>query len=167
MRKFNKLDTSIDVEFTKNLVLPPIFTALLCVKLFDSSIEDIYTRCCMNLVKDPANFPAPQFVDLGLSTNDVLDKGASIWNPYTRVGRPTYAAHWSTLGHIFGKTTAVGNYVIAKSDYNYKTDFDTWRENQEFESQKNARNLPPLDLNPVGAKKSDPKTLTMDSSNYK
>ena len=37
-----------------------------------------------------------------------------------------------------------------KSDYNNKTDFENWRENQEFEIQKNARSQPPLDSTPVG-----------------
>ena len=52
---------------------------------------------------------------------------------------PEDTAHWSALNHIFGKTTAAGDDVSEKSDYNYKTDFETWRENQEFERQKNAR----------------------------
>ena len=83
----------------------------------------------MNLAADLVNIPAPQFVDLGLSTIDALDKGASILTPATRVGRPMDIDKWNELDHIFGKTTSVGDAVREKSDYKYKTDFENWREN--------------------------------------
>ena len=120
--KSNKLDTSIDGKFTNNLVAPPIFTELHCEKLSDSSIQDLYTHCQMNLAEDIFNIPAPQFVDLGISTINALDKGFSLWTPATRVGRPTDVAHWSALDHIFRKTKSVGDAVSVNSDYNYKTD---------------------------------------------
>ena len=106
---------------------------------------------------DTVNIPEPQFIDLGLSTIDTLDKGTSLWTPATRVGRPTDVSHWSMSEHIFGKYTAVRNAVIKKSDYNNKTDFETWRENQEFERQNNDRSPLPLDLTPVGEKCKTPK----------
>ena len=71
---------------------------------------------------DPVNIAAQKLVDLVLSTIDALDIGS-------RVGMPEDTAHWSALNHIFGKTTAAGDDVSEKSDYNYKTDFETWREN--------------------------------------
>ena len=74
LRDSNKLENSIDGKFTNNLVVPPIFTEVLCEKLSDSSIRYIYTRCRMNLTPDPVNIPAPQFVDLGLSTIGALNK---------------------------------------------------------------------------------------------
>ena len=61
---------------------------------------------------------------------------------------------------IFLKIIAVGDAVSAKSNYNYKTDFETWRENQEFERQKNARSQPPFESTSVGAKLPDPKKIT-------
>ena len=51
--------------------------------------------------------------------------------------------------------------MSAKSDYDYETDFEIWRENQKFEHQKNARSRPPLDLTPVGENFSNPKILTL------
>ena len=60
------------------------------------------------------------------------------------------------------KNIAVGDAVSAKSYYNYKTGFETWRGNLAFERQKSARSLKTLDSTPVGAKTIDPKTLTMD-----
>ena len=52
-RKYNKLDTSIDRQFTNNLVAPPIFTEVIGEKLSNSSIQDFYMRCWMNLVEFP------------------------------------------------------------------------------------------------------------------
>ena len=136
LRKYNKFDTWVDVKFTNNLVTPPIFTEVLCDKLSDSSIRDVYTRFQVNLAVDTINIPAPQFVYLEISTIGLLDKGTSLWTPATRVGRHTDVAHWSVLDHIFGKTTVVRDAVSAKSDYDYETDFEIWREKQKFEHQK-------------------------------
>ena len=124
--KSNKLDTSIDGNFTDNLVALPIFTEVICYKISDSSIRDLYTRFWTNLTADPVNIPGPKFVDLGLSTIGTLDKGASICNPATAFGRPTDVAHWSVPNHIFGKTTEVGDTVRKKSYSDYKTDSETW-----------------------------------------
>ena len=114
LRKSNKLETSIDGHFTNNMIAPPIFTDVICEKLSDSSSQDIYTLYWLNLLADPVNIPAPQFVDLGISTIDALGKGASLWTPATIVGRPVYVNHWIAPDHIFGKTTAIEDYVIAK-----------------------------------------------------
>ena len=156
-RESNKLDTYIDGKFTNNLVAPPIFTEVICDKLSGSSIRDIYMRCYMNLAADPVNIPVPQFVDLGLSNIDALDKGASLWTPTIRVGRPMDISYWNAPGYIFVKTIAVGDSVSEKSDYNYKNDFETWRENLEFERQNNASSRPPLDSTTVGEKLQIPK----------
>ena len=146
----NKLDTSIHQQFTNNMVAPPIFTKILGDTLSDISLWDIYTRFRMNLVSDTGNIPAPQFIDLGISTIDSLDKSASLCNPAIIVGSPTNSAHRSAKYYIFGINTAVRGAVSAKSDYRYKNNFDIWRENQDFERQKNARSPIPLDSDPVG-----------------
>ena len=46
-------------------------------------------------------------------------------------------SQWSAPDHIFGEATAVG--ISAENsdhDYNYKTEFQIWKENKEFERQK-------------------------------
>ena len=55
-------------------------------------------------------------------------------------------SHWSAPYHVFGEVAAVGM-SAAKSnhDYNYKTDFEIWKENQEFERQILLMSQPPLD----------------------
>ena len=57
----------------------------------------------MNLAVDPVYIPSPRFVDLGLSTINKLDKGASIWTPAAIVGRLTYVSHCSAPRHILEK----------------------------------------------------------------
>ena len=80
-------------------------------------------RCRMNLVADPANISSPQFVNLGLSTINALDKSAIIWTPYTIVGRTIDVAHGSAPDHIFEEVIAVEKKVSAKSDCSYKLIF--------------------------------------------
>ena len=149
--------------------MPPIFAELISDKLSNSSIQDLYTHCRMNLAVDSVNIPAPQFVDLGLLTIKLLYKSASLWTPTNRVGRPTDIAHGSAPDHISENVIAVRDKLSTKSDYSYKTYFKTWRVNQCFELPKKSRSQPPLELTPVGAKTPDPKTLILpiDSSKRK
>ena len=93
----------------------------------------------MNLTADTINIPELQFVDLGLSTINALGKGSSPWTPATIVGRPMDIAHRSAPDHIFENNKSIRDNTSVKSDYNSKTSFEIWRENQEFERQKNAR----------------------------
>ena len=69
--------------------------------------------------------------------------------------------------NVFGESTVVGYAVRSKSDYNYKTDFEILRGNQEFELQKNARSQTHLNSTPVGAKTTEPKTPAIESSAQK
>ena len=80
--------------------MQPIFAEVLGDKLSDSSIQDIYTRCRMNLAVDPVNTPAPQFLDLGILT---INTKLHYLDPLTRFGRPTDIAYGSTPDHIFEK----------------------------------------------------------------
>ena len=86
---------------------------------------------------------------------------------------------------IFGEATAVGmSAEKSDHDYRYKTDFQIWRENQEFERQNISMSRPPLDSNPivtkntnvttshldltpVGTKTSDPNPLTQPTDSSK
>ena len=101
-RDSDKLDTSIDGNFTNKLVDPPIFTDVVRDKLSNDSIRDIYAFVGMHLAADPINSVTPHFVDLGFSTVDALDKGAGLWTPTTVVLGSADVAHWSAPDHIFG-----------------------------------------------------------------
>ena len=88
-----KLDAAIDGKFTNNLDAPPISNEVFSEKLFNNSIMDIYVRLGIHLTTDPVNTATPQFMDTGFSTIDVLDYGAGIWIPATKIRRSPDAAH--------------------------------------------------------------------------
>ena len=94
----------------------------------------------MNLTADPVQTHTTQFVYLRLSTTNSLDEGSGLSTPTTRILRPMYGANWSAPNHIFGENTEVG---LSKSksdyDYNYKTNFQIWKENKEFERKNISR----------------------------
>ena len=100
LRQSKKLDTSINRQFTNNLVALLIFAEVLDDKISDSSSRDIYTHCKINRVVDPINIPALQLVDLGISSINALDKSASLWTPTTRVGMNKDVAHGRAPYHI-------------------------------------------------------------------
>ena len=122
------MDTSINQKFANILVSPPIFFEVLIDKLSNSYSRDLYIQFRMNFAADPVNIPAPQFVCLGISTINALDKSASLWTPATIVERPTDVAHGSGQDHISGKVATARVKVSANLDYSYKTDFKIWRE---------------------------------------
>ena len=78
---------------------------------------------------------------------------------------PTDGSYWMVTHHIFGEATAVGM-SVAKSyqDYSYKTDFEIWRENQEFERQNILMSQPHLDLTPLGKNTTNVTTSHLDST---
>ena len=100
LRNSNKLDTSIDRQFTNNLNVLPIFTEIFGGKLSNSSSQYLCIRFWMNLTTDPVNIPAPPFLNLYISTIKALEKGTSLWTPNIRVGRPNNVAYWSVPDHF-------------------------------------------------------------------
>ena len=106
--------TSIDENFTNNLIGPPILTDIVSNKLSNSSRRNLYAGVGMHLTSDLANSVTPQFVDLGFYTIDALDKRSGICSAATKVRRPTNVSNWSAPDYIIGETTSVGDAVSAK-----------------------------------------------------
>ena len=105
----------------------------------------------MNPVEYPVQTQTPQFVDLGLVNINALDEGSGFSTHDTIIRRPMYGDHWSVPNHIFGETTVVRvSEEKFDYDYNYKTEFQIWKENKEFERQKISMSQPPLELTPIG-----------------
>ena len=73
-------------------------------------------------------------MDLGLPSINTLNESGFLGTPDTKIRRSMDGSHWTATDHVFGEATAVGM-SEAKSyhDYNYKTYFEIWRGNQEFE----------------------------------
>ena len=105
----------------------------------------------MNFKDDPVQTQTPQLTNLGFSTINALDEKFSLSTPATIIRRPTDGSHWSAPDHVFGEATEVGT-SAAKSDhdYNFKTEFQIWKVNKEFQRQKIPMSQPPLDLTPIG-----------------
>ena len=113
-----------------------VFSKVIGRELSDGSIDDLYLRCWMNFSIDVLQTEAPQFVDLGLLDVKTLNDFSILGTTATRIRRLTDVFHWSALDHVFGEVTA-NRMILARSDqdYRYKTDFEIWRENQDFGRQ--------------------------------
>ena len=81
VRKSKKLDAVVDRKLPNNPDSASIFSKVIGDKLSDGSSRDLYTRCRMNLTSDPIQTKTPQFINLGISTIDALDKGSGISTP--------------------------------------------------------------------------------------
>ena len=82
--------------------------------------------------------------------------------PATRIQRPTDGDHWRAPNNIFGATITVEvSEERFEYDYNYKTEFQIWKENKVFERQFFSMSKPPLDSNTVGTKTSNAKTSSL------
>ena len=104
-------------------------------------------------------------MDLGFLTIDAFDLSSGLSAPATRIRRLTDGDHWSASNPAFVETKALG-VSGAKSDYdyNYKTDFQIWKENKEFERQNILMTRPPLESTPIGAITSNLKLSHLDST---
>ena len=66
---------------------------------------------------------------------------------------------------VIGVITAVEmSAANSDHDYRYKTDFDIWRGNQEFDRQNISMSLPPFDLTPIGTNTKFLTTSNLDST---
>ena len=76
----------------------------------------------------------PNFINLGLTSVNTIDKIGSISVPTTRVGRPTSRSDWIQHEHdIEEATTERVSETRANSDYILKSDFESIREIRDFE----------------------------------
>ena len=104
-------------------------------------------------------------MDLGLLAINTLNESGVLGTPATRIRRRTDGSHWGATDHIFGEETYVGM-SVAKSDhnYNYKTDFEIWRENKEFERKFFSMSRPPLYRTPIDTNTKNAKTSHLNST---
>ena len=108
------MDASIYGNFSNNPVAPPVLTQVFSDKISDGSSRDLYVHCGVNLVSDPVNPVAPQFVTHGFSTVDEMNKGAGIWRPTTIIRRLPNFTHLSVAGNTVGQSSDVEDAVGAK-----------------------------------------------------
>ena len=63
------------------MVAPPKFSDIFGDKPSDCSIQYLHTRCKIQFAADPVNIPAPQLVDLGISTTNKLPRSHTTKTP--------------------------------------------------------------------------------------
>ena len=154
-----KLDAVVDGKLTNDLDYASIFSKFIGHKLSDSSSGGLYLRYRMNFEKYPVQTQAPHFMNMGLSSINKFNESGVLGTPATRIQRSTDRSHWGTPYHVFGEGISFGM-SAAKSDhdYNYKTDFEIWRGNKEFERQTISTGQPPLDSTPIDTNITNVKT---------
>ena len=99
---------------------------------------------------------ASQFVDLGILAINILNESGVLGTPNNNIQRPMDWYHWTSPDHVFCEATAVVmSAARSDQDYSYKTDFEIWRENQEFEHQNISMSRPPLELTTIGTNRTN------------
>ena len=158
-----KLDALIDGKLADDLDSAYIFSKVIGHKISDGYRNDLYLRCRVKFAADIVQTQSPPFMDLGIPTINTLDERGVLGTPATRIQRPTDVYHWSASYHVFVEATAV---VMSAEksyhDYNYKTDFDIWGGNQEFERQNIPMSQPRRYSTTIGRKKKNTKTSHLD-----
>ena len=134
VRNAQKLDTVADLNLTNDSNSYSVFSKVIGCKLSHGSSNDLYLRCRMNFSSNFSQIEAPQFVDLGLPAINTFNESGVLGTTDTKIQRSTDGSHWTATDHVFGEATAV---VMSEAksyhNYSYKTFFEIWRGNQEFE----------------------------------
>ena len=145
------MDAVVDGNLPDDRYSASFFRKLIGHKISHGSSDDLYLRCRMNFLSNVVQTEAPQSVDLGIPAINTLNENGVFGTPSTRIRSPTYGSHWAVPDHVFGEVTAFGiSAARSDQDYSYKTDFEIWRGNQEFERQNITMSLPHLDSTPIG-----------------
>ena len=151
------------------------------IKKFINEIVNVYARGQKNFGSDTVLSESPNFMDFWLSSFNTTDELGSFFLPTTIIGRPTDGSNWLLTGNDISEGTADRvSGTKAKNHYNFKSKFETRRENQvdhNFGRQNNPvsqstldsphigtnttnRTMSLSDLIPVRTKTPDPTPLT-------
>ena len=159
------MDTVVDGNFPHERYYESVFSKVIGCILSDGSRDDLYLRCRMKFLSNVVQTEAPPFVDLGIPSINTLNESGVLGTPVTRIRRPTDGSHCTTPDNFFGEETEVGM-SAAKLDheYIYKTDFEIWKENQEFGRQNISMSQPSLESTPIGTNTTNLTTSHLEST---
>ena len=116
----------------------------------------------MDFVNNVVRTEAPNFAELGIPAVNTSDEVNILGTPATRIISSRDRSHRSDTDILFCKPTAV-RMSATRSEHNYSyTDFQIWRENQDFGRQNNPMSQPPLDLTTIGTNMNKVKTSQFD-----
>ena len=151
VRNAQPFDSSINRISTKHRDPAPTLSKGIGGKLSKKSSADIYSIYWMNFTHDAVLTKSPNFTNLGLASVHTPDELGSFSIPINRIGSCIDESNWITTGHIIGEVTADRmSRTRPEQNYSSKTDFETRRENQDFERQNNSTSRPPLDSTTLG-----------------
>ena len=103
-------------------------------------------------------------MELRLLAVNASDGFSNFVTPTTRIRRLMGGTHWSAPYYVFGEATAVGiSATKSEKIYSYKTDFEIWRENQDFRHQNISMSQPPFYSTPIGTNITNRKKSPIDS----
>ena len=120
----------------------------------------------MDFLSNVVQTETPQFVDFALLAINTSNELSVLAAPTTIIRRLTYGTPWLDQDHVLGEATAVGiSAACSDQDYIYKTDFEIWRKNKEFERQNILMSQPPLYSIPIGTKTTNITTSHLYSTN--
>ena len=122
-----------------------IFSKLIGREISHISSADLYSRCWVDFTSNAIGTEALHFVDLGILAVNISNEINIFGTPATRIRSPMDGSHWSTPDHFFGEATAVGmSATRSELDHSLKTDFQSWRINQDCGRQNISMNQSPL-----------------------
>ena len=117
----------------------------------------------MHFGSDTVLSKSPNFINFRLSSANTTDELGSVFVPNTILGRQTNGSNWIPPWHYISEyTTDRVSKMKAKNHYNFKIDFETRREIQDFGRQNDPMSWPTLDSTPLGTNTTNRKMSHID-----
>ena len=140
-----------------------VWSKVIGSKAFTNESADVYARSHMNFGSDTVLSESPNFMNFGLSSVNTMDEIGSVFVPTTRDRIPTNGSNWLLPGHDISEATAdIMRKTKTKNHYNFNSDFETRRENQDFGRKNDPMSRPNLDSTPIGTNTTKGKTSPID-----
>ena len=129
----------------------PGWSKTISIKAVTNENDDVYAHSRMNFGSDTVLSKSPKFMNFGLSSVKTTGELGYVFVPTTRVRRPTNGSNYIPPSHAISEATVDrASKAKAKNHYNFKSDFETRREIQDFGRQNDPMSRPTLDLTPLG-----------------
>ena len=144
------------------------FSKVIGQELSHATSADIYLRCRVNFTHNSDRTKIPYFMNLGLLAVHTSDERRSFGTSATRVRRPTDGSNWGAPGRVFSEATVVRESgTSSKKNYSSKTDFETMKENQDFERQNISMSRPLLYSTHFGTNTTNGKTSSIELIHFR
>ena len=167
IRDADPLDNSINGIYSEHKDLVPIFSKVIGCKFTNKSSANVNSHCWTNIRTDAYLTKNPNFVNLGLVSIHTSEKLGSVLIPTTIIITQTGYPNWIPDSHSIVEVAADRVIRIgSEQNYNDKTDFKTWRINQDFGRQNNSISQTHLNSSPIGTDITKGTTSPIDSITF-